>query len=161
MHVHCWTPRRSVKTCSHVRVWNSCEVVLELVIFVYQTRAKLSSWASPLSSCQELLRYLFSSTLPVSSTVPQGTVTPEPGTLLLATSLPAASTNSRLVCSTPGSPRKSFVCRIVTLRLLLGSALPLSGLICEAPSGTAHEEHLLQVWFFLLLSLMLVVPVAL
>ena len=101
-----------------------------------------------------------SSTLPVSSIVPQGTVTPEPGTLLLATSRPAASTSSSMSCSTPGSPRVSLRSRIVTLRLLLGSALPLSGLVREAPSGTAHEEHPLQVWFFLPLSLMLVVLVA-
>ena len=49
------------------------------------------------------------------------------------------------------------------LHFPLKDAPPLSDLVREAsgaPSGTAPEEHPLQVWFFLPLSLMLVVPVA-
>ena len=40
LHVHRWTPRRSVKICSQVRVWDSCEAVFDLIIFLYVKHAR-------------------------------------------------------------------------------------------------------------------------
>ena len=61
-----------------------------------------------------------SSTLPVSLIVPWGAVTPEPGTLLLATSRPAVSISFCRVCSMTGSPRVSLGLGIVTLPAAVG-----------------------------------------
>ena len=40
IHVNRWTPRRLVKTCWHVRVWDSCEAFLYLTIFLYVKHAR-------------------------------------------------------------------------------------------------------------------------
>ena len=61
-----------------------------------------------------------SSTLPVSSVLPYGALTPEPGAFLLVA---AVFINLLTVCSTTGSPRVSLGSGIVTLPVVVGGRL--------------------------------------
>ena len=128
LHVHRRTPRLSIETCSHNRIWNSREAVVDLIvllcvkytrhflhwhllIFLLELFTDLVSVAAPVffTTSEE------SSILPVSSVIPYGAVIPESSRLLLSTSRPMVTTSCRKVRSTTESPRVSLGFGIVTL----------------------------------------------
>ena len=104
-----------------------------------------------------------SSTPPVSSIVPQGAITPEPGTFLLATSRRVVSPALAWFIPRLNHPGCHLDPGSSLYRTLLAFALLLFGLAretSEAPSITAHEEHSLRVRIALLRLLMPVIPIA-
>ena len=129
LQVYCWAPSRSIEAGARIRVRNSTEVILHLVVllhvnhsghFLHRHLSYLPVWDLRALYClrcvtssrsrHRLLGELYSA---VSSIIP-------PGTFLLATNRSAVSIKFLTVCSTTGSPRVSLGSGIVILPVVVG-----------------------------------------